>query len=411
MPQSDTLTPSPAPVKRPRDPRIDAFRGLALAMIFVDHVPGNPYEELTLRNFGFSDAAEAFFLMSGIAAGLAYSGRFLPQSRAENGLWAAVKPMWKRSWTLYLVQLFLTVWAIGMFAAAANLFDYPKFLEMHNLKAIFETPAETLIGLPLLLHQIGFVNILPAYSVLLFFAPLAIMIGLKRPVLLLAGSLALWFFAGVLRLNLPNFPNDGGWFFNPMAWQAIFVIGLLTGIFMRRGERFVPYRGWLFWCAVSFLVLVLVWRFVPPVGAFLNHQMARMGSMGVPFNVVSHNKTYLASPRFLHAIALAYVLSCLPIVRAACAHKMASPLRVMGRHGLLVFSLGTIMALAMQIAMRVSGSAWWAVWIMPLVGLGVLWGVAWIAEANKQARPFLPRRAAPSAPVAHGDITVPTPAE
>lgn len=67
MSRPDT-TAIPA-AKRERDPRIDAFRGLALLMIFVDHVPGNPYEYLTIRNLGFSDAAEAFFIMSGIAAG------------------------------------------------------------------------------------------------------------------------------------------------------------------------------------------------------------------------------------------------------------------------------------------------------------------------------------------------------
>ena len=50
--------------KSARDPRIDLFRGLALVMIFINHVPGNPYEALTIRNLGFADAAEAFFLMS-----------------------------------------------------------------------------------------------------------------------------------------------------------------------------------------------------------------------------------------------------------------------------------------------------------------------------------------------------------
>ena len=43
-----------------RDHRLDIFRGLALMMIFINHVPGNVFEHLTSRNFGFSDAAEAF---------------------------------------------------------------------------------------------------------------------------------------------------------------------------------------------------------------------------------------------------------------------------------------------------------------------------------------------------------------
>jgi hypothetical protein len=43
-----------------RDHRIDFFRGLALIFIFWDHIPHNPLAELTVRNFGFSDAAEIF---------------------------------------------------------------------------------------------------------------------------------------------------------------------------------------------------------------------------------------------------------------------------------------------------------------------------------------------------------------
>ena len=48
------------PVSSERDTRIDVFRALALITIFIDHVPGTAFETLTYKNFGFSDAAEAF---------------------------------------------------------------------------------------------------------------------------------------------------------------------------------------------------------------------------------------------------------------------------------------------------------------------------------------------------------------
>src|SRR5215510_5509685 len=41
-----------------RDVRIDFFRGLALYMILVDHVIGDPISKFTYQRFGFSDAAE-----------------------------------------------------------------------------------------------------------------------------------------------------------------------------------------------------------------------------------------------------------------------------------------------------------------------------------------------------------------
>ena len=50
-----------------RDPRIDFLRGLALYMIVVDHVSGDPLAMFTYRILGFSDAAEMFVFLSGIA--------------------------------------------------------------------------------------------------------------------------------------------------------------------------------------------------------------------------------------------------------------------------------------------------------------------------------------------------------
>ena len=47
-----------------RDHRIDFFRGLALIFIFWDHIPHNPLAELTVRNFGLSDAAEIFVFLA-----------------------------------------------------------------------------------------------------------------------------------------------------------------------------------------------------------------------------------------------------------------------------------------------------------------------------------------------------------
>ena len=54
-----------------RDYRLDFCRGLALILIFIDHVPGNPASHWTLRKWAFCDAAEVFVLISGISSYLA----------------------------------------------------------------------------------------------------------------------------------------------------------------------------------------------------------------------------------------------------------------------------------------------------------------------------------------------------
>ncbi|WP_375690103.1 OpgC family protein [Pseudooceanicola sp. LIPI14-2-Ac024] len=389
---------SKQPVRRPRDPRIDAFRGIALVMIFIDHTPGNPYENYTLRNWGFSDAAEAFFIMSGIAAGLAYAGRLLPETRADQGAWNGIAPIWRRSWTLYMTHVFLCLWAVAIFAAGADYFGIPDLLTRHNLAPVFEAPQEALFGLAALGHQIGYVNILPTYSALLLAAPFAIMLGLRNPLALICSAVFLWFAAATVRLNFPNFPNEGGWFFNPFSWQVIFVTGLLIGLYMRRGERLVPYSRALFWLAVGWLALSLVWRNVPAVGEVMNQGMWQLKEAGAPWFFVSHDKTFVALPRLLHVLAMVYVLSCLPVVTRLCAAPAAEPLRLMGRQGLLVFSLGTLMALALQVVIEGYAHIPALPWVLLPLGVLVMIGAAWLADAPRRkaaaARPA-PRDALP----------------
>ena len=66
-----------------RDLRLDFFRGLGLWMIFLDHIPDDVVAWITLRNYGFSDAAEFFVFISGYLAGYIYGPIVLA------GNWAA----------------------------------------------------------------------------------------------------------------------------------------------------------------------------------------------------------------------------------------------------------------------------------------------------------------------------------
>ena len=162
----------------PRDARLDFFRGLALIMIYLNHVPGTVFEDYTNRNFGFSDAAEGFVIMSGIAAGLAY-GRLMS---GIVPIWQAVLRIWHRAWTLYMVHVVTTMMAIGISAYAADRFGVIEMVRINNLRVLFEDPLGVLVGIPSLGHQLGYFNILPMYAVLIFSAPLLSRWGGGRPV-------------------------------------------------------------------------------------------------------------------------------------------------------------------------------------------------------------------------------------
>lgn len=326
-----------------RDPRLDMFRGLALVMIFINHVPGTVYETFTNRNFGFSDAAEAFVFMSGMAAGLAYSSAF----RAGN-LWSAVARVWARARQLYFVHITITMLCLAILAGTALWFDLPVVLLRNNVEPVLGHPLQALIGIPLLTHQLGYLNILPLYTVLLLVSPLAILIGLRAPWVMLAVSLALWGLAGQYRINLPNFPEPGGWFFNPFAWQVLFVVGLLSGIAMKSGTRFIPFHRALYIAAAAFLIFVLLWMKIPELGAAGRAALGKIADAGAPFYITWFDKTFLTLPRLLHALALFYVFGHMPLMITLAQSRYAAPLRTLGRQGLAVFATGTVLSMALQ---------------------------------------------------------------
>src|SRR5437762_14314365 len=89
-----------------RDLRLDLFRGMGLWMIFLDHIPHDVVSWLTLRNYGFSDAAEFFVFISGYLVGWLYA----PIVRGGL-LLAAVKRLRTRLPQLYIahIMLFLVI--------------------------------------------------------------------------------------------------------------------------------------------------------------------------------------------------------------------------------------------------------------------------------------------------------------
>ncbi len=381
---SDTGAPPTRPPAS-RDPRLDVFRGLALVMIFINHVPGNIWEHYTSRNFGFSDAAEGFVLMSGISAGLAYVLYF----RAPMRFWDGLAKVWHRVWTLYLVHILVTVLALGIAAAFGLWFNAPGLLYINRVDVFFNNPMGFLVGVPILTHQFGYANILPLYLVILFFAPFALMLAWVRPMLLLALSALMWLIAAQFRINLPNFPNPGGWFLNPLSWQFLFMCGLLTGTALKDGRRFVPVRLWLQIISGGFLLLSLVWVKWPAFGSLMGTGMWQMQDAGVPVWITSFNKNYLHLPRLLHILALAYFLSSFDSVRWACGTAIAAPFALLGRQALLVFATGSVICFGLQGVKLITGEQWLLDTVMLATGLAVLFGIAAVRQywPKSRARP------------------------
>src|ERR1700730_320725 len=85
-----------------RDLRLDLFRGIALWLIFLDHIPSNLVAWITIRNYGFSDATEIFVFVSGYTAAFVYG-----KEMRERGFVIAGAHILRRAWQIYVAHVFL----------------------------------------------------------------------------------------------------------------------------------------------------------------------------------------------------------------------------------------------------------------------------------------------------------------
>ena len=377
-----------------RDPRLDFFRGLCLAMIFINHVPGQIYETFTSRNFGFTDAAEGFVFMSGAAAGLAYSIGMMTRP-----LWPTVGKIWGRVWLLYLVHVMTAFLAIAISAATLKFAGVDTLIERANVQWLGKDMLGFLIGVPTLGHQLGYVNILPMYMVLLAAAPFMIKLAQWRVWALLASVTVIWALAGQFRIDLPNYPTKGGWFFNPISWSIIFALGLATGIRLKQGRRLVPVNRWLIGLASAYLLLSLVWLKQPDVNYVMARSMSYLWDHGFPFWVVGMDKTYVALPRLLHLMSLAYLLSLPGPIRMISGSRWVAPIVTLGRNSLPVFAFGTVLAFVGQSIKVIYDLNFAQDTALIVTGLTLQWALARAREWHK-AQIKAARTPAPKAPLA-----------
>ena len=319
---------------------IDFWRGAVLIAILIDHIPGNPLENWTPRNFGLSDSAEAFVFLSGLSVGLIY----MPRAH-KFGLEPVAGGCLKRALKLYGVHIALTLAALVVFGAAYWVSGVPDLILAHGRSFVFGSPGNGLLGLALLSHQLGYFNILPLYVVLMLWAPVALALALRGPLLALIVSVALYAAARTFGLNLPNWPEPGGWFFNPIAWQLVFTLGLVSAILWRDGfPRPAPWLVGL--CAVTVVGAALI---VTNEGGL---------APGLRDTATAHldvAKQDLGVARLIHFVALAYLIATAtvfgrfiaPVVRGAFGKAVQS----LGRNSLSVFAAGSFLSACGQAAL------------------------------------------------------------
>jgi hypothetical protein len=301
---------------------IDCWRGLALLMIFIDHLPENVFQHVTQQNFGFSDAAEVFVFLSGVSVALAYGTRFF-----DGETVAAVRGVFRRAFTLYWVQILISLLIIAIFVGAADLWHDDDLLE--DADAVVSNPLQTTAAILALLHQLENANILP----LLLMTPLLLMLARRDDRLMLAASAGIYLAARVFSLNLSTWPVEGTWFFNPITWQLIFAIGIVAGRRIKCGG--IAYDARLFAACIAIVAIAAVVR----TDAF----GLASGLWQNVHDVLDCGKTDLGFARLVHFLALAYIVYHSGVTGLMRRTRAFPPLCLIGRYGLPVFATGTLL--------------------------------------------------------------------
>jgi hypothetical protein len=340
-----------------RDTRLDVFRALCLLTIFINHVPGQYLEYLTTKNFGFSDSAEAFVLISGLSAGLAYGRKFTIGNRLALSL-----KIWRRAFTLYIAHIMTSIITLAIFAGGALYFGRQDLISEINIRPLVDHTEQGFVAMVLLGHQLGYNNILSMYAVVFLLLPGMLWLYGRSPFLLFMASAGLWLAAGIFTIVPINFLDEGYWFLNPWSWQFLFTIGMICMMRARAGKPIVR-NPVLVAVSASYVTLSFFWVLL----SWWNIDF----SYGLPAVLTGFDKTFLSLTRLLHVLALGYLVAVFPVFSRMTRLRIDHPLVLIGRHSLPVFIFGTILAMVGQVLLFVTGRdpLWGSLFVLAGIGL------------------------------------------
>ncbi|NVO55791.1 OpgC domain-containing protein [Rhodobacteraceae bacterium B1Z28] len=292
-----------APAVRTRDPRLDFYRGIAMFIILIAHIPNDPWAKWIPARFGFSDATEIFVFCSGMASAIAFGGAFM-----RKGWLLGTARVSFRIWQVYWAHICLFFFVAMTMAALDNSGLFQKsYVSSLNLQHFFNDPLPQMVGIFTLTYVPNYFDILPMYLVVLAMMPLFMALFRIGFWAAATASVAIWVVAQTGVLALPAEPwSERQWFFNPFGWQLLFFTGFA---FMRGWIPAPPVSKTLMWAAALFLILSA------PFGSWKVFLWVQSGWPDLadeirkvwPLTKEFRDKTDFGLFRYMHFLSLAYL--------------------------------------------------------------------------------------------------------
>src|SRR5258706_7659311 len=379
-----------------RDLRLDLSRGTAFCLIFLDHSPSTVVAWGTIRNYGFSNATESFVFVSGYTAAFVYG-----KEMRERGFMIAGAHILRRVWQIYVAHVFLFAIYLAEISYVATSFENPLYAEEMNILDFLKQPEVTIVQALLLKFKPANMDILPLYIVLLLLFPPILWLLQLRASLALGASVLLYVLTWEFNWNLPSYPS-GHWYFNPFAWQLLFVFGAWCALGGAQRLASVLQSSVTLSIAVMYLlfafIITLTW-YLPGMSQYVPHWLEEV--------IYPIDKVNLDALRFAHFLALAVVTVRFsprewPVLKS---RWLWAPV-VCGQHSLEIFCLGVFLSFAAHFAMvEISGAIWMQL-LLSAVGILVMIAVAgllsWYKRAEGRSPGSRPRKT-PDADLAGGE--------
>jgi hypothetical protein len=269
--------------------------------------------------------------------------------------------------------VFLFAIYLAEIAYVATSFENPLYAEEMNILDFLKNPDQTIIQALLLKFKPANMDVLPLYIVLLLFFPPILWLLQRGPTIALAVSVAIYVAAWWFGLNLPGYP-EGVWYFNPFAWQLLFVFGAwcALGGATRLGPALrSPITMTIAFAYIGFAFFVALTWYVPGLTRYV-HLPVWLEDLIYPID-----KTNLDVLRFAHFLALAAVtVRFVPRNWPLLQSWVAYPAILCGQHSLEIFCLGVFLAFAGHFALvEVSGEIWMQ-FLISALGILIMIGTA-----------------------------------
>jgi hypothetical protein len=358
-----------------RDLRLDFFRGIGLWMIFLDHIPHDVVAWLTLRNYGFSDAAEFFVFISGYLVGWIYA------PIVRGGLFlAAAKRLWTRAAQLYIAHIMLFLIFTAQIARTARKFDNPMYENEFNVFNFLQHP-DVLIGQALTLrYKPVNLDVLPLYVSLVAISPLVVWCLTKRPNLTLLGSAILYLLARYFDWNMASYPPGTTWYFNPFCWQLMFISAMWCGAggidkirsILRMPIVLAIAAAWMLFA----FIIVMTWH-----AAWLEALIPKW----IIKEIYPIDKTDLDMLRYTHFLALATIVTYfVPRDWSVLRTNWVRPLVLCGQNSLPIFCIGVFLSFSAHWILTQYSKGVFEQLFVSFLGMAVMTVIAWALDRAKK---------------------------